>query len=165
MYLSTTIVIKRFRPSDEQLFCDFFDDPEVIRYLPANSKKDYKTLFHKTFEDYQKGFMGRWGVYDTANGDFIGNCVLRILAEDESAMEIGYSIGKKYWGMGLGSEIVSALVKYTFSNTQHGDLTALTHPDNIASQKVLEKAGFVRNGNIERHGNALYLFRLERNNI
>lgn len=162
IYSSPTIVIKQFVRSDEALFCDFFNDPEVMRYLPAFNASDYKALFAKTFDDYARGPFGRWGVFDASTGDCIGNCLLRTLEEDPSAYEIGYSIGKAYWGKGIGSEIASALVNYTLSHTERGDLTALTHPDNIGSQRVLEKAGFVRKGNLERRGADLYFFVLKR---
>ena len=162
IYSSPTIVIKQFAKSDESLFCDFFNDPEVMRYLPAFNAEDYKTLFAKTFVDYENGPFGRWGVFDAITGDCIGNCLLRIFEEDHSAYEIGYSIAKAYWGKGIGSEIAAALVDYAFAHTEEGDITALTHPDNIGSQRVLEKAGFVREGNIVRRGADLYFFVLKR---
>ncbi|KLT65471.1 GNAT family N-acetyltransferase [Pedobacter sp. BMA] len=162
IYSSPTIVIKQFAKSEESLFCDFFNDPEVMRYLPAFSISDYKALFAKVFDDYEHGPFGRWGVFDATTGFCIGNCLLRVFEEDSSAYEIGYSIARAYWGKGIGSEIAAALVAYTFSHTETGDLTALTHPDNIGSQRVLEKAGFVRTGNIVRRGADLYFFVLKR---
>jgi ribosomal-protein-alanine N-acetyltransferase len=162
IYSSSRILIRQYIPAEEELFYHFFDDPEVTRYIPNLSVEEYKKLFAKTFEDYAIGDLGRWGVFDPNTGENIGNCLLRVLAEDSTAFEIGYSIARKFWGKGIASEIASALIDYAFSHFTTGDLTALTHPENMASQNVLLKAGFVRDGNLVSLGQDLYLFRLAR---
>lgn len=162
IYSGSRFLIRQFHPSEENIFCSFFDDAEVMRFLPLLSDEEYKKLFTAAFEDYQKGAMGRWGIFDINNGNYIGNCLLRTLVEDPSCLEIGYSIGKDYWGKGIGSEIAKALVDYAFSHTDTNELTALTDAGNIGSQRVLEKVGFHRNGNIQRRGADLYFFSLAR---
>lgn len=65
---------------------------------------------------------------------------------DNGMIEIGYGIKSEYEGKGLMTEAVSAIVYW--SSEQPGVLTieAETEPDNIASQRVLEKAGFIPKG-------------------
>ncbi|UKT63047.1 GNAT family N-acetyltransferase [Pedobacter mucosus] len=162
IFLGPKFLIRQFQLSEEKIFCSFFDDEEVMRYLPLRTNEEYKKLFKAALGDYKEGPLGRWGIFDLNNGDYIGNCLLRKLAENPVCLEIGYSIGKVYWGKGIGSEVAKAIVDYAFSHTDTNELVALTEAENIGSQRILEKVGFHRNSNIQREGVDLYLFRLIR---
>ncbi|MCL2073199.1 MAG: GNAT family N-acetyltransferase [Marinilabiliaceae bacterium] len=58
--------------------------------------------------------------------------------------EIGYWLGEKYWNRGIMSSAVKQMVKYTFENFPVTKIFAPVFEFNIASMRVLEKAGFVR---------------------
>ena len=58
--------------------------------------------------------------------------------------EIGYWLGEKYWNQGIMSSAVKQMVKYTFENFPVTKIFAPVFEFNIASMRVLEKAGFVR---------------------
>lgn len=65
---------------------------------------------------------------------------------DNGIVEIGYGMKQDYEGRGLMTEAVSAMVKWAI--TQEGVLCieAEIDPTNIASQRVLQKSGFIPNG-------------------
>ena len=65
---------------------------------------------------------------------------------DGGAVELGYWLGQPWWGQGLMSEAVAAAAGAGRSWRPGALIGAHTFPDNIASQRVLEKAGFVRRG-------------------
>ena len=79
------------------------------------------------------------------NGQVIGNMGIGIKKED-GVPELGYTIGKKWWGKGLMTEAVIALCEYAFKTMPISFIDAETYKDNPASGRVLEKAGFVRTG-------------------
>jgi len=56
--------------------------------------------------------------------------------------EIGYWIGEPLWGKGIGTKAVKLMVTYAFENFDISRIFASTFQDNIASHRVLEKAGF-----------------------
>ena len=58
--------------------------------------------------------------------------------------EIGYWLGVNYWNKGIVTEAVKQIVKYAFANLPVIKIFAPVLDFNIASQKVLEKAGFER---------------------
>ena len=61
--------------------------------------------------------------------------------------ELGYSIDRAAWGQGFATEAVSAVTSRAFSECSDlNRLRAKTHPLNVASQRVLLKAGFLREG-------------------
>ncbi|MDX2145219.1 MAG: GNAT family N-acetyltransferase [Rhodospirillaceae bacterium] len=57
--------------------------------------------------------------------------------------ELGYWLGKPYWGRGYVSEAAAAVVEYAFGWLNHPALVAGYHIDNPASGRVLAKLGFV----------------------
>jgi ribosomal-protein-alanine N-acetyltransferase len=60
--------------------------------------------------------------------------------------EVGYWLGEAYWGRGIASEAVVLLTDYAFNALNLLRLFALPFADNTASVRVLEKAGYVREG-------------------
>lgn len=64
-------------------------------------------------------------------------------------VEIGYWVGRPYWGCGFATAAVSLLIKEA---RRHGIrcLVADVFPDNAASARVLEKNGFVKQGEVQR---------------
>ena len=58
--------------------------------------------------------------------------------------EIGYWLGEAYWNRGIMGEVIRLVVNYTFRETKILRLFACVYEYNIASMKVLEKAGFTK---------------------
>ena len=77
-------------------------------------------------------------------GELIG-AVGYMPASDGSA-EIGYWIGKPWWGQGFATEAAQALVRYCFARGGFGRLTCCHFVDNPASARVISKLGFRRIG-------------------
>lgn len=67
---------------------------------------------------------------------------LEHLSSAMSEREIGYWIGYKYWGMGLVTEALTALIKYCRDTLLIDSLLITTDSRNIGSQRVAEKCGF-----------------------
>jgi len=76
--------------------------------------------------------------------DLIG--MVGLIDRGASEVEIGYWLGVSHWGDGLMSEAVAAVAAHGRDWRPGATLAARTFPDNHASQRVLEKAGFVRRG-------------------
>lgn len=66
--------------------------------------------------------------------------------QKNNAVEIGYGILKEYEGQGFTTEAVKALTEWAFANEDIYFVEAETAPDNIASQRVLQKNGFTADG-------------------
>lgn len=60
--------------------------------------------------------------------------------------EIGYWIGKPYWGFGFATEAARALVAYCFETADIRRLTCIHYADNAGSARVARKLGFRRTG-------------------
>jgi len=70
---------------------------------------------------------------------------------------------KKYWNRGYATEMYLKLVEYGFLEKNLSKIVALTHPENIASQKVLKKVGMRYIKTIPFKEGDTFYFEMERN--
>ncbi|WP_442587263.1 GNAT family N-acetyltransferase [Pedobacter sp. AW31-3R] len=150
IYENKNIIVREFKPEEQQLFVQLFEHPEVTKYLPYRSPELYAELFGIALEDYKNGFFGRFGVFDVVTHDFIGMCLVRNFEDVAGQIEIGYTLHKRYWGRGYATGISRALIAYIFKNTTANEVVAVTDLNNTGSQKVLLKVGLSRMENIKR---------------
>ncbi len=85
-----------------------------------------------------------------AEGRLVGSVSLDIERASDSAV-LGYYMGRPYWGRGYATEAVRAMVAYGFQECRLEKITADHFAGNAASGRVLEKAGFSREGLRQRH--------------
>ncbi|MEX8547613.1 MAG: GNAT family N-acetyltransferase [Mucilaginibacter sp.] len=153
-------IIRQFLPEEEGIYVELLADAEVALYLPKRTKEENQQIFKTALQDYAAGeVLGKWGIFDAADNGFIGMCLLRYFDENGS-VEIGYSLHKKYWGKGIATAMAKALIGYAFDRTATQEIVAVTAPENVGSQRVLEKAGLIRQENINRYGAEAAFFKL-----
>ena len=85
------------------------------------------------------------------NGVPIGNVSLKNINFTMLTAEIGYTVGEKYHRKGYGTLMVSKFLEELFQKSELRKIVAYVHADNIASQKLLERLGFVKEGLLRAH--------------
>lgn len=70
----------------------------------------------------------------------IGWCGLNFLSETND-VELKYLLSKDHWGKGLATEAAGISLRYGFEQAELEQIIGIVHPENIASQRVLEKVG------------------------
>ena len=88
---------------------------------------------------------------EKTDGTHIGDLCFKGLREDGIA-EIGYGILEKHQGQGYATEAVRAACRWAFQHEEVKSLEAETDAGNAASQRVLQKCGFLPNGIIGEEG-------------
>jgi ribosomal-protein-alanine N-acetyltransferase len=160
------IIVRELLPEEENTYLDHFNDEMVIQYLPKRSREERTGIFRKALEQYPVNKnLGLWGVFNKADGDFIGSCLLRPFNAEPGIIELGYSMEKKYWGKGIGSEMATEMVAYSLTDINTLEIVAVTILENLGSQRVLEKAGFKRMDNLFRDGIELAYFKILPNRV
>jgi len=160
---SPRLTIREFSPEEQDTYLHHFTDEEVLLYLPQRTTEERVNIFQKALAGYADSkLMGIWGMYNKETGEFIGSCLLRPFNDNPKILELGYSMDKKYWGKGIGTEMAEAMVVYAFTYPFIEEVVAVTVIENIASQRVLEKAGLKRADNLFRDGLELAFFRKPR---
>jgi len=156
-------VIRNFTPEEEDAYMALFDDEQVTQHLPYRTRQEHIKIFKQALDDYVEiNGLGRWGIFNNVDDDFMGFCLLRNYEDERGKVELGYAMHKKYWGKGIASEMATIMVGYALTHTGAKEIVGVTTLENIGSQKVLEKAGLVRENNFMREGKELAYFRLKR---
>jgi len=158
------ITIREFLPEEIETYLAHFTDEKVALYLPKRSREERINIFNNALSQYPvTKTAGIWGMFDPTTTEFIGSCLLRPFNDDPTILELGYSMEQKYWGQGIGAEMAIAMVEHAFADTTITAIVAVTTLENIGSQRVLEKAGLKREGDLVRNGEELAFFKLKAN--
>jgi ribosomal-protein-alanine N-acetyltransferase len=83
---------------------------------------------------------------DDVPGEVVGMLGTKGGVNEQGAVEVGYGFNASFEGRGYATEAVGALVRSLLTHPDVRTVTAETSVANLASQRVLEKNGFVRTG-------------------
>jgi ribosomal-protein-alanine N-acetyltransferase len=115
---------------------------------------------------WERHGFGLWTLYDRASGAFVGRGGLQHTnATGEDEVEAGWAIVPERWGQGLATELAFAAVDVGLGPLELGSVIAYTLPENIASRRVMEKAEFVFERDIDWVGLRHVLYRRESRNV
>jgi RimJ/RimL family protein N-acetyltransferase len=138
-------------------------DPQVHRYIfakpPDPGHWRARIVAHIASGEPRTG--GLWVVERRDEPGFLGWCGLFPL-NYSGLIEIGYRYVQAAWGQGIGSEAARAVLDHGFRALALDPIVAVTHPDNHASQRVLQKIGLQPAGEAYYYGEWLRFFRLKR---
>ncbi|HVP27234.1 MAG TPA: GNAT family protein [Candidatus Bathyarchaeia archaeon] len=134
---------------DLPLFVEWLNDPEVFgEYNPLRQVS--KTEVEKDFEKGTIEIMDF--IVEKKDGSKIGLiCHFTLVHPAGKILEIGYSLVPNERGKGYGTEAVKIMVDYLFLSKDVTRVQACTDTRNLASQKVLEKAGFKKEGTMRQY--------------
>ncbi len=142
------LILERLRADHAGDLIGLLQDPRVARTLwpfptPQSDAEVIAGLQDKIAHWERYGF-GLWLMRDRATGQFVGRGGLQHTAvEGEPTIEVGWAVVPERWGEGLATELARASVEVAFGDLGLRELVAFTLPHNIASRRVMEKAGFV----------------------
>ena len=97
-------------------------------------------------------------------GTLVGAVGLEI-CKDHLRAELGYWIGKPYWGKGFATEAARALVGYGFEVLGLDRIIGLAQPENVPSQRVLEKSGMTYEKDAYYYEHLVMYYAIERHDI
>lgn len=139
------LILRRFTLKDAvYMYYNWASDPEVTKYLtwPAHtSLKVTRDLLEEWVPRYADGGYFNWVIEYKETGKPIGNISVVKLNENTEAADIGYCMGRAYWGKGLMPEALKAVVEYLFDVVGLNRIAACHDVNNPNSGKVMKKAG------------------------
>jgi ribosomal-protein-alanine N-acetyltransferase len=152
--------LRGFNPSDIEPLYKIVSDPDVIRYFPLSTpwpKEVNHKWVQKHWNHWEQYKFGWWALDYRKTKVLLGWCGLGII-DETGEVEVLYLLKKSYWGMGLATEAAQFSIDYAFRELDLDSVIGLTHPDNIASQKVLQNAGLTFNEEAQYFGMDLYKY-------
>lgn len=144
-----------------------------IKMYPASREQMEKIIAAETSEELKVAYsemlegclqhMDEWEWYamwniELMNGTRVGDLNFKGLDEN-GVTEIGYVISKEYQGQGYATEAVKAVTEWALQKNNVTAIEAETDVNNIISQKVLAKCGFIANGVVGEEGPRFVLTR------
>ena len=137
---------RQFKDTDAPLLFELDSDPEVMRFIskgqPTPLSRIQNEIIPKFLNYYrQSPPQGFWAAHLHDTGEFIGWFHLRPSTLPAAEMELGYRLKRNVWGRGLATEGSRALLDKAFNEWSHEKVCAHTMADNLASRRVMEKAG------------------------
>jgi [ribosomal protein S5]-alanine N-acetyltransferase len=145
--ITERLELRAFEPADLHALHAVYGDPEVTRWMPP-----YPTIEHtrRALEKHvaagRTGGAALWAVVERSSGELIGDAGLAALNGVGPEVELGYTLGRRWWGRGYATEAARACLAEAFGPLGLKRVVAVVRPENAASIHVLEKLGMTCEG-------------------
>ncbi|MBA4407051.1 GNAT family N-acetyltransferase [bacterium] len=136
------------------------DAPDIFEYAHMPEVAEFLPWFpHQTIQDSidfikfaeEKFASDEWiilGIELKENRKLIGSIDIRGWNSVNNYADIGYVISKNFWGKGIMTEALKAVIKYCFDELRLNRIEAHCEEANIGSWKVMEKCGMKNEGTL-----------------
>ena len=134
------ILLRPPTADDVSALTEALQDPEIPRWTRVPSpytEDDARSWLASTGEE-------RFLIVDRDTGDLLGGVGLR--PDGEGVGEIGYWVRREARGRGVAPRAVRLLSEWALRERGLARISLITEPENVASQRVAEKAGYHREG-------------------
>jgi [ribosomal protein S5]-alanine N-acetyltransferase len=161
------LVLRPLSLDDLDRLAEFYADAEVMRYIGPGKAIDRdrsRQSLERMIGNFEAEGFGQLGVDRKDDGAFMGRCGLlvwdtatwsptRVLdVKGAVEVEVGYLLGREYWGHGYATEAATAVRDWALANLDLKRLIALIYPENTQSIAVARKLGMKPDGEVEIFG-------------
>lgn len=158
------LTLRPFREADVAPFFELSQDPDVMRYVGDRRVPTLQEVWrgiagwigHWALRGY-----GQWAIEERSSGRLIGRAGIINPAEWPGA-EVGYLLGRAWWGHGYATEAARAAMDWGFEQFDFSDLISLIDPDNTASIAVATRLGESLRGETDLLGNRVLIYGISR---
>lgn len=143
------LTLRAVTRSDAAVMFRIMRDPRVTRYFgsaPMVSPDEAVQRIERIEQAFRDQTGVRWAITRHGNPELLGTCGYWRLVKPHGWAEIGYELAPEWWGQGIMTEAVGAVVQFGFTTMGLHRAEAQIHPANVGSRRVLEKLGFVQEG-------------------
>jgi len=149
------ILLRELKETDGKAVLEYASDPEVVRYMDwgPNSKEETEAFIQRSLDaqNERPRLHHTLAITLIVNQMLIGSCGINVSNPDNREGWIGYCLNKLFWNEGYATETVRALLDFGFGELNLHRIFATCDPANLASARVLEKAGMKREGHLREH--------------
>ena len=147
------LILRMFREDDFEEYARICADEEVMRYLGGKTLTRHETWRQMAFligHWHLRGY-GHWAVEEKSSRKLIGRIGF-LYPEGWPDFEIGWTLGREYWGKGYAIEGARRALRYAFTELGKEHVISLIHPENKPSIRVAERLGEKYEGTAEIPG-------------
>lgn len=146
------LILRRMTQADAEDVFAYASDPEVARrtvWEAHETLDDSRAFLRRAEQWYADGFGGPWGLVHRQEQRIIGTCGL-ILTLHHQRGELGYALGRAWWGQGLMTEAAREVLRYGFETLGLNRIEARCEPENFASERIMQKLGMTHEGTLRQ---------------
>ena len=150
------VALRWLTAADADDIYEIYSDPEAMRFWSTTAmtaRSQARTLLREIREEHAAGNLHEWGLACPKGGRIIGTCTLFHFDRSNRRAEIGFALGRNWWGRGLMGEALTVLLDFAFEELGLRRIEADTDPGNSASIRLLESLGFRREGLLRERWN------------
>ena len=138
------LIIRQYTEEDKDNIFLMGGNEEVMRYIrPVSTKEESDKFLLENIEAYKKNpNRGRWAAIEKNTRQFVGSFAIIPIPDDVEKIQLGYSFLPEQWGKGFATEVTKSGLNYFLTTDTLPEIYGITEIPNVASQKVLLKAGF-----------------------
>ncbi|MCG9696198.1 GNAT family N-acetyltransferase [Shewanella sp. Isolate11] len=163
------LMMREFTLDDAAAVLRFATDPQVNRYTGDSGRiasiEDARQLIETAWlSAYRQHGFARYALICKQDSQLIGFCGIKVeplLNRGAGGIDIGYRMLPDYWGRGYATEAVKACIDYAHQHLGISKIEAEVLLDNIASQRVLEKAGMTLMESYSFEGEQIKRYQIE----
>lgn len=156
VFKTKRLIVRHLNHDDYDMMYSIYRDPEGAKWVGDGqpiTAEDCEKWIDITQNNYKTRGYGMFALYDQKLKTVIGFGGI-VHPGGQKEPEIKYSIKKELWGQGYATEAVKGLIKYGSSVHAITHFIATVAQENLASQRVLEKAGMVQSDIIKEADNS-----------
>lgn len=150
--MNKKLTLRKYRLSDLKIIYRLFANDKVLKNLSLSKRakeisiKEEKEWIKKVLKEYKRKKKEQLHLAVVVNGEIVGGIGAKEIDYKNQKAEIGYWFGEEYWGKGYATEAIKKFSKILIKEYKLVRIEAFPYSRNIASQRVLEKAGFKLEG-------------------
>jgi len=152
--LSTArLILRPLRLDDASAVFHYAHNPEVTRYTSWDTHatvEDSRRYIQEIIAGYLRGESAELAIEHNAEKKVIGACGFKAISAEHCRAEIVFAMAKEYWGGGLMTEALRAVLAFGFGPLQLNRVFAKVDPDNMNTIRVLKRAGWVFEGTLRQ---------------
>ena len=150
------LILRPFKIEDaEEVFNNWASDDEVTKYLtwPTHSSVEMSRSYMEfCINGYNEKNVYQWGMELKNSHELIGNISVVKIIDEIDSVELGWVIGRKWWGNGYTAEVAERLLEFFFTEVSVNRICAGHDIDNPNSGRVMQKIGMKYEGTLRQSG-------------
>lgn len=148
------LLLRRVTATDVKEIIELRSNPETMKYIPRPLLKTVEDALEHIANidakiETQEGI--NWAITLKESPKLIGVIGHYRIRPEHFRAEVGYMLLPQFHGKGIIPEAIKKVVKYGFEKMELHSIEAIIDPDNIASEKVLQKNGFVKEAHLKEN--------------
>lgn len=154
---TSRLILRDIDLKDAEWYLVHFSRKEIVigQGFPApKGMKEAREQLQLYFVDLFRNRNGfRWGIELKGKKGLIGSCgYYKWIKPDGRQAEIGYDLDPEYWGKGIMTEALTAIIDFGFRRMKLNRIELLAMPRNERSIGLAHKLGFKKEGVLREHG-------------